>query len=689
MDTRMDTEEAEMNNRGAFRTGNRRLGVTFLTAGCLSFSVTGTIGSTMGLAQDSRFPNAGSPTELLDRLRDAGPGSIVILEPGDYGDLRLSGFQFETPVTIKARDPSSPPVVRLLRASKLRNVIFDGISFAWAPRPESSPPTIMVDVRSSDGVVFEKCKFSGFVDDDHDNDPIGMVVHSSTRTRLSGNVFHDLNRAALFYESRVIRVDRNELHDLRSDGLDFAGVQDVVISRNTFRNLFPVPSDHPDYIQFWTKNAKLDTTGVRIENNILLQGNGMSSQSIFFGNEVKGRRYKDITITGNVIYQSHPHGISLYDADNVTIERNTLVPFPGGRYVPSINLFRTRDAIVTRNVSSMVKREGDLRTTARNNVILDRGDLRSALSPHRLLLDPYAGAAAGRLSFVPRPDGALAGGTPAGALSVDELARPGALAIRLETFPGSSKSNEVGLEAYYQPLPGIQGKPEYLWSFGDKTGATGPSASHAYRSPGIHPIHLAVRHGDHMVRTTGHVRVWNPVILDLEVRGRPLQKVAADDPEISVATGKDGEAYLRLKRKAEFFGMSELTVAATFRADPATAKKRQILILNHTRYGIELRDGKIVFSIVPREGKGASLQAPAAGLFDGKSHTVAMIYNGNKGTFGASIDGRKVGEKTIARGRIGGRAGWDPSIGGADWGHGFAGSLERVLIATDSAVDFR
>jgi polygalacturonase len=112
------------------------------------------------------------------------------------------------------------------------------------------------------------------------NDGIGMRVRASKGVTVSGMRFHNLNRGAVFARSSDLRVSDNRVDTIRSDGFDFAGVQDVRIERNSFRNFFYSAKrrDHQDFIQFWFRNAS-PSSDVVIADNVMIEGRASSRRA--------------------------------------------------------------------------------------------------------------------------------------------------------------------------------------------------------------------------------------------------------------------------------------------------------------------------------------------------------------------------------------------------------------------------
>lgn len=360
----------------------------------------------------------GSSARLNAILDGVSPGDTVLLEWGNYERIKLSGFRPPEVITFRAADPERRPTIGSLELKATSNVRFYQLAFHRYTAQADTSRTQVVTVKSSQNISFEDCEFYGFRDGNFDNDPRGLLVTHSRAITLADSRLHDLMKGAIFVGSEALRISNNRLEDIRSDGLNFAGVRDVRIANNYLTDFHPNLSrgDHPDYIQFWTRGTDRETTDVVIIGNVLLQGQGAESQSIFIGNEKRNWYYRNFRIERNLIYQSHFHGISAYGLVGATIARNTIVAFPGASMQPGINLFGTRSVAVSRNVTPLIRRKGDHDTRLDRNVLASEAYIWSSRRPTNLFVDPSAGPRATRESFYPKPGGPLDRGEAAGAL---------------------------------------------------------------------------------------------------------------------------------------------------------------------------------------------------------------------------------------------------------------------------------
>ena len=285
------------------------------------------------LAQQAEDPQ-------LDRfssaLAAAGPGDTVEVPAGTYSRLRLAGMAFPSsaPLVIRPADPLDPPRFSSLDLQGVSNVILDGVIFDDI---DDQADARFFVVSGSQGVIVRNCLFDGRPDRDGYGTGVGFYSIGNTRIRFEDNEVRGFLRGAMFVQTDGVTVRGNDLHGLRSDGLNFVQVTDVLVEGNRVRDFHkrPESGDHPDMIQFWTAGTDAPSSDIVIRNNLLLAGAGGWTQTIFIGNELVAQGvagaemfYRNVTIEGNLIVNAHLHGITVGGADGLVIRNNTVVRNP-------------------------------------------------------------------------------------------------------------------------------------------------------------------------------------------------------------------------------------------------------------------------------------------------------------------------------------------------------------------------
>lgn len=320
-----------------------------------------------------------TPQDLIAALTQAPAGEVLALAPGDYGALKVTqATRGGKPLTLRSADPGHPARLSTLLIDGAANLTLDGIVFDYSFQPGDPLWATPFSVQGAHNVVIRNSVFDGDVArgmtevDNGFGTGIGLIVNESDAVTLSGNRFTTFLRGMAVSDSDHVTVIGNEITAIRSDGMDFSAVQSLLVAENTLHDFKASrqSDDHADMIQFWTTGTTRPSTDVVIRDNVLNSGNGSYTQSIFMGNELvregkAGRElyYRNVTISGNVIINSHLHGITVGETEGLTIRRNTVIhnrrtdgdePNPP-LWTPRINISEKADKVtVEGNATPMV-----------------------------------------------------------------------------------------------------------------------------------------------------------------------------------------------------------------------------------------------------------------------------------------------------------------------------------------------
>lgn len=235
-------------------------------------------------------------------------------------------------------------------------------------------------------------------------------MRKATRLTLENSEIREFYRGLVVGEGTDITITGNDLHELRSDGMNFVKATGLRVEGNVIRDFKRSfrSKDHADMIQFWSMNADYPTTDVVIRRNFLTVGRGDHTQSIFIRNEAVDAQgggpsmfYRDILIEENLILNNHFHGITVGETDGLIIRRNTLIRVPRrsepqerGTFanMPGIQVAEgSRNVTVTGNIASRVPKVQTAWTQAGNALIQDMEPFRGGYYP-RVFVDPFAKA---------------------------------------------------------------------------------------------------------------------------------------------------------------------------------------------------------------------------------------------------------------------------------------------------------
>jgi hypothetical protein len=378
-----------------------------------------------------------SPATLQDALTQLqGQGGTILLAAGDYGALFLQGGggTVAQPLVIRAANPDDPGRFVSIDLREVAHLVMEDVQFDY--RFADGDPIHVQPFRISDSrdVTLRNTLFDGddarsllAVDDGFANG-IGLGVRGSSGILIENSEFRTFHRGMGISESQDVTLRGNDIHDMRSDGMNLAQVTGVLIEDNHFHDFRRSldSTDHADMIQFWTTGTTEPSTDIVIRNNVLNSGRGWYTQSIFMRNELvdQGQAgpemfYRDITITQNVIINAHLHGITVGETDGLVIANNTLIENAGSKtradqsevWTPRINVVpNARNVRITRNIMVAVAGwDGQADWVVADNVTVQNRTRAHGGFYDTVFVAAITGDPRDLASFAYRRDGPLAG----------------------------------------------------------------------------------------------------------------------------------------------------------------------------------------------------------------------------------------------------------------------------------------
>ena len=265
-----------------------------------------------------------SSSALLSAVKNAADGDVIQLAAGNYGRISLTGVNFASGITISSADPDQAAVLTGLKVTGSSGLNFDGIEFSLSPADKYFPIT----VGTSSDIHFSNLDVHGLKDGDSSNDAMAMMIRESRDVSVTDSAFEDLHHAVNFLDSAKITLSGNSFRTIRSDGIRGGGTDDLVISDNYFTDFYPVGADHPDAIQIWTTNTAKSASNITITGNVVERGQGGIIQGIFLRDQSGGDRpYQNVTISDNIVLGGMYNGISVGNAQGLTISDNVVGAF--------------------------------------------------------------------------------------------------------------------------------------------------------------------------------------------------------------------------------------------------------------------------------------------------------------------------------------------------------------------------
>ena len=620
--------------------------------------------------------------ELKAALATATGGETIILKAGNYGSVSLTGGKdmpaaLASGVTIRSEDVHNQATFAGLTLHGVSNLKFESVAFDYKSQTGAVLSIAPFSLLNVSGVSIVNCTFDGDVatglgaGQDGYGTGYGLAVDGSSNVTIRGNEFFNFNRGAVISNSTGVRVVNNNLHDLSSDGLDFANVDGVLIKGNHIHDFYlsPTSDAHPDMIQFWTTGTVSPSTNIKILNNFLDMGNGVADQSIFMRNELVDSGaagtemfYRNVEISGNVIRNGHYHGITVGETIGLSITNNTvlqaLTTAEGGSVsVPSINVAEASQSVtVTGNV--MPAMSAPLRTshigwTVANNLFVQIDNPKAANYAGHLFADPFDHHAASVFDFR-LVDGALADRLGAGA-SWMTAASDSRLSGYILTHESSSggyiienfDASHLFLNQTAVDMTGAQ----VTWNFGDGTVGSGLTAGHVYERPGEYTATARVVLADGSalgIDKTFTVHSANFLDVDFSSGFSDVSRFAnkATASGATLVTGlPGGNTALRLNggtvgydSNSDFVFNKEFTILADFKKDAGHELEGGRLIYLSGSFVVSIGADSVTAQIFTTAGL-VTLTASGIGVSDTDWHRIGVTFSGDTGRARLSIDG--------------------------------------------------
>lgn len=262
---------------------------------------------------------------LLSALASAQSGDVIRLQAGTYSGVLLQNLSFASGVQITSADPGNPATLMDLTVRNCSGLRFSNLEFNAAGSTAYYP----FQVADSSNVHFSNLYVHGSLNNDPKDDTSGLLIRESNNVSVTDSEFEQLSYGINHLNTTTLTISGSSFHDLRSDGIRGGGSSVVTIHGNSFTDFYPIDSDHPDGIQFWTTNSTVVPHDIVITDNVIVRGSGVAMQGIFMRDEVGTLHYQGVTITGNMIVGAQWNGITVMGgATGVTVTNNEIAGLP-------------------------------------------------------------------------------------------------------------------------------------------------------------------------------------------------------------------------------------------------------------------------------------------------------------------------------------------------------------------------
>ncbi len=622
-----------------------------------------------------------SVVELKALLDQGVSGVTIALQPGDYNNFYLSANP-DSEVRIVSADPENPARVTGMAVNNSSNLSFEGIDFNVTSSAEVDMNwgRYIVRIENSNNINIENSEFSGLNNDIRDGGMIGLYTRNVTNLDVEGNEFHTLTRGALYDRSDDITVVNNDVSNIRSDGFDFTAVQGVHIEGNQFKNFYPAPGDHGDYIQFWSTGTDRMTKDVVIRNNFMPQGVGDSVQAIFVRDE-SGAGYQNFLIENNLIYQSGYHGISVGGIDGLIIRNNTVLSNVGIDRNTWIGVNDSQNVVVEHNLASTFLYDGGNDYVKTGNIVATPDGTHG--QDYELLfgapLTQYSDSIQDFLTQNPVDAGAdllaiiHAGEKFAGDLGDNNIVGDEA-ANTMFGFSGNDTINGGGGD---DTIRGGLGRDELTGGEGADTfvfDRTIDSNADAYGRDVITDFSA-----EDKISFAGLVKNDFSFIGSSKFAYENYD-AAGQIQALEKAAQKLGSGEIDLGRDPSLFGMEDFTLSVAFELNSLDGGY-QGLIWNHMQYGILVNNDGLRIAL-RNEGGGLVYKDIPGVISQTGWHDIQVTYDGGSGGLNVYMDGSLIHTETDTSISLSGPEYWNVTAGSK-----LGGSLLNGQIADVSVLD--
>jgi Right handed beta helix region len=286
--------------------------------------------------------NVSDASGLATAMAQAKAGDTILLASGNYGAFS-TGNDYSSSVTIKSASAGSPATFSSVSLNGATGITFDSITFDYKFKAGDTVDATPFSVSGSTNITFKNSVFDGDVAsglsaiDNGYAAGRGLLVTASNGVTVEGSLFTNWHRGLIIGESSNVKVLNNEVTAIRSDGMDFIQVKNILIEGNNIHDFRSAPNsgDHADMIQFWTTGTTSASTDITIRNNTLNIGQGTWAQSLFMRNELvdQGQAgasmyYQNVLIENNTISNAHTHGITVGEANGLIVRNNVVIAAP-------------------------------------------------------------------------------------------------------------------------------------------------------------------------------------------------------------------------------------------------------------------------------------------------------------------------------------------------------------------------
>lgn len=662
--------------------------------------------------------NSAELMKALATFSGSSGGTILMKNTGTAYKASLSDAgENEPQIIITSFDPDDPAVIEQLTINGRENITVDNVVFDSSEAEfERSHYIRDLEVRNSTDITVKNSVFKSYAenmlisaDAEARVTSMGIVRNSEDFTFSNNDVSGYIYGLAVF-ETKGLVIEKNEFSKIQADGMQFGGVQDVLIEDNYMHDFLGSLQtlNHDDMIQFWGTNATLRTENVIIRGNILDASNGSGAQAIFGRNEgyeTEDDLYQNILIEDNVIHNSSYHGITMYDTNGLTIRNNTVLWNEDatihstlditGSYVPRIGSVNSLNVEIYGNIAPAIFAPDGVDVS--NNAIITYNDKMADGYVEKHFVNAFVGGDGDLRDLKLLPDSEWTGLFGSKHSQATATADNLTSVMTIQEVKGDLNSF-VFSAALSQDETGYldDGEAIFTWQFSDGTTMTGISVVKKFEDVGENGVSLTVTSDDtdgaaiDSITRGVVVRDKNLVALDFDggvKDGSSYNSLISTTGGSTVAglSGDgfvlDGTSLVHIGRHNDhILGLDFFSLGLAVKLDP-TSEGNTFLNFHQSMYGAIEDDGSVIFTIATLD-EVFTVTSVAGLISDTDWHKIDVTYDSANEALVLYVDG-KAADEIQASGQMKTQTYWNMDLGGT-WGGSIKGVIDNFSLTADT-----
>lgn len=272
-------------------------------------------------------------------------GDRILIESGNYGDLRIRGYYNLVPIVLAAKE-GHRPLFSSISLQSVSNWVLQGLSInPLESGPTSAANLISLEAHGYHGpiesVTVTGCRAASTTDssawtrEDWNTLAKNGIRVDGARMQIRNNTFNNVNFGITVSATHSL-IQGNRVTNFAGDGMRGLGDY-TTFEDNIIKNAYKVNANHDDGFQSWSRGAD-GRVGTGVVRGIILRGNTFINhedpdqpfRATLQGIGCFDGMFEDWIVEDNIVKVDHWHGISLYGAVNSIIRSNIVAGLDNG-----------------------------------------------------------------------------------------------------------------------------------------------------------------------------------------------------------------------------------------------------------------------------------------------------------------------------------------------------------------------